>query len=246
MTILASSINNHPMKTLILTLLIPAFGHMALGQTNPSCNCPTGQDLAHQGLPEKVFYFSNGQRIGLCGDFEKVNQDTLYSEVILYHCGHDGFFRGWDGIKTCIINQDKDTILVRRLFSLPIGKNMEIVPTYFRIEKYYYRGSKFVVRSVYRKDLANYTSSQIKDVLDQYTKLTPRDYDAILLVRRRLFWAYISGSAEAGSYLDSFDQKFGPFIDAKSDEFDEVHGLYWFWKMDHLMAQRGQPELVVP
>jgi hypothetical protein len=234
------------MKALLLMLLIPAFGRVALGQTNVSCNCPTGQDLAHQGAPDKVFYLSNGQQIGLCGDFEKADQDTVYSEVILYHCGHDGFFRGWDGIQTCKINQDKDTIVVRRLVALPIGKNMAIVSTFFRIEKYFYRGSKFVVRSVYRNDLTKYTSSQIEDVLDQYTKLKPGNYDAILLVERRLFWAYISGSAEAGNYLSSFDQKFGPFINAKSDEFDEVHGLYWFWKMDHLMAQRGQPELAVP
>ncbi len=234
------------MKELLLMLLIPAFGHVALGQTNSSCNCPTGQDLAHQGAPEKVFYLSNGNQIGLCGDFEKVNQDTVYSEVILYHCGNEGFFRGWNGIKTCKINQDKDTIEVRQLVALPIGENMEIVSTSFKVEKYYYRGSKFVVRSVYRNDLTKYTSSQIKDVLDQYSKLTPGDYDAIILVERRLFWAYISGSAEAGSYLDSFAQKFGPFIGTKSDEFDEVHGLYWFWKLDHLMAQRGQPELEVP
>ena len=234
------------MKRLLLTLFIPAFGHAALGQTSASCNCPSGQDLAHQGAPEKVFYLSNGGQIGLCGDFEKVNQDTIYSEVILYHCGSDGFFRGWDGIQTCKINQDKDTIVVRPLVSLPIGKNMEIVSTSFKIEKYYYRGSKFVVHPVYRDDLTKYTPSQIQDVLDQYSKLTPGNYDTILLVERRLFWAYISGSAQAGSYLNSFDQKFGPFTDTKSDEFNEVHGLYWYWKMDHLMAQGGQIELAVP
>ena len=234
------------MKRLLLMLLLPAFGQVTLGQTSSSCNCPTGQDLAHQGAPDKVFYLSDGKQIGLCGDFEKVDQDTVYSEVILYHCGNEGFFRGWDGIKTCKINQDKDTIVVQQLVALPIGKNMEIVSTSFRIQKYYYRGSKFLVRSVYRTDLTKYTSSQIGEVLDQYSKLTPGDYNAILLVKRRLFWAYISGSAEAGSYLNTFDQKFGPFIQAKSDEFDEVHGLYWFWKMDHSMAQRGQPELPVP
>ncbi|HWK08039.1 MAG TPA: hypothetical protein VNS58_30630 [Puia sp.] len=201
---------------LLLMLLIPSFGHVVLGQTNVSCNCPTGQDLAHQGEPEKIFYLSNGKQIGLCGDFEKVNQDTVYSEVILYHCGSEGFFRCWDGIKTCKINQDEDTIVVRRLFALPIGKNMEIVSTSFKIEKYYYRGSRFVVHSVYRDDLTKYTLSQIEDVLDQYTKLTPGDYDTILLVERRLLWAYISGSAEAGSYLNSFDQKFGPSTETKA------------------------------
>jgi hypothetical protein len=231
------------MKWLLLMALIPSFGHGALGQTNASCNCPSGQDLAHQGAPEKIFYLGNGKQIGLCGDVEKADQDTVYSEVILYHCGNEGFFRGWDGIKTCKINQDKDTIVVRRLFTLPIGKNMEIVSTFFRIEKYYYRGSKFVVRSVYRNDLTKYTPSEIESVLDQYSKLTPGDYDTILLVERRLFWAYISGSAEAGSYLNAFDQKFGPFTEAKSDEFNEVHDLYWSWKMDHVM---GEVELVVP
>lgn len=237
---------DYSMKEFLLMLLIPAFGHVALGQTNPSCNCPTGQDLAHQGKPERVFHLSNGKQIGLCGDFEKVDQDTVYSEVILYHCGNEGFFRGWSGIKTCEINQDKDTILVRQLVALPIGKDMEVVSTSFKIEKFFYRGSRFVTHPVYRNDLTKYTSSQIADVLNQYSKLTPGDYDAILLVKRRLFWAYVSGSAEAGSYLDSFDQKFGPFTGAKSDEFEEVHGLYWFWKMDHLMAQIGKPELDVP
>ena len=234
------------MRWILLMLLIPSFGHVALGQTNVSCNCPTGQDLAHQGAPEKIFYLSNGNQIGLCGDVEEVNQDTVYSEVILYHCGNEGFFRGWDGIKTCKINQDRDTIVVRRLVALPIGGNMGIVSTSFKIEKYYYRGSKFFVRSVYRTDLTKYTLSQIEDVLDQYTKLAPGDYDTILLVERRLFWAYISGSAEAGTYLNSFEKKFGPFTEAKSDEFNEVHDLYWSWKMDHLMAQGGQSELAVP
>lgn len=234
------------MKKLLFILFIPAFGQVTLGQTNVSCNCPTGQDLAHQGAPEKVFYLSNGKQIGLCGDFDKEDRDTVYSEVILYHCGNEGFFRGWNGIKTCKIDQDKDTIVVRHMVALPIGENMEIVSTAFKIEKYYYKGSKFVVRSVYRNDLTKYDLPQIKTVLEQYSKLTPGDYDAILLVERRLFWAYISGSAEAGNYLNTFDQKFGPFIGARSDEFDEVHGLYWFWKMDHLMAQVGQPELAVP
>ncbi|TDX01461.1 hypothetical protein EDB95_2497 [Dinghuibacter silviterrae] len=224
-------------------LLIPAFGHAALGQT---CHCPTVQDLAHQGAPEKMFYLSNGKQIGLCGDVEKVDRDTVYSEVILYHCGDEGFFRGWDGIKTCTIHQDKDTIMVRHLVTLPIGKNMEFISTSFRIERYYYKGSKFVVRSDYRNDLTKFTSSQIQDVLDQYNKLTPGDDNALLLVARGLFWAYISGSAEAGGYLNSFDQKFGPFAESKREEFDEVHGLYWSWKMDHLMGQGGQRELAVP
>jgi len=67
--------------------------------------------------------------------------------------------------------------------------------------------------------------TQIAGVLDQYAKLTPGDYDTILLVERRLFWAFISGSAEAGGYLNSFNQKFGPFTETTSDEFNEVHSL---------------------
>jgi hypothetical protein len=233
------------MKLFLFMLLMSIFGSRIFGQTGQTCNCPTNQDLSHQGTPERIFYLSNGKRIGLCGDIDTAGRDTIYSEVIIYHCGTEGFFRGWNGIKTCQISQDKDTIVVRQLVSLPIGKDMQVVSTAFKIEKYYYRGSGFVTRSVYRDDIPKYTPSQIEDVLGQYTKLTPGDYDAILLVERRLFWAYVSGSADAGRYLSSFDQKFGPFANAKTDEFDEIHGLYWFWKMDHVMME-GRPELPVP
>lgn len=234
------------MKKHLIILLFLSFTDLALGQTTKNaCNCPTGQDLAHQGAPERMFTLSNGKQIGLCGDLEKTGRDTIYSEVILYHCGNEeeGFFRGWDGIKTCRIHQDHDTILVQQLFGLPVGENMKIITTTFKTEKYFYRGSEFVVHSTYRTDLKKYTPSQIANVLEQYTQLKPRDYDNILLVMRRLFWAYVSGSAEAGKDLESFEEKFGPFIDEKSDEFDEIHGLYWFWKLDQTV---GPTELQVP
>src|ERR1700753_790078 len=109
------------MKKFLFILLIPICGEMSFEQTALSCNCPTGQNLAHQGAPNKIFYLSNGKSIGLCGDSEKVDQDTIYSEVILYHCGNGGFFRGWNGIKTCRIDQDNDTIVVRHIVSLPLG-----------------------------------------------------------------------------------------------------------------------------
>jgi len=241
-TLLLGLAKINPLKRVPKILLFLAIGHMAVGQTKvSSCNCPTTQDLAHQGAPEKVFYLSNGNQIGLCGDIEKVDKDTIYSEVILYHCGAEGFFRGWDDNKTCMISQNKDTIEVRQLVTLPVGKNMELVSTSFKIEKFFYRGSRFVVSPMYRTDLAKYTASQVKDALDQYSGLVRGDYDKILLVERKLFWAYVSGSADAGRYLDSFEQKFGPFTGARSNEFEEVHGLYWFWKFDHMMARNELP-----
>lgn len=224
---------------LVLSFTAPAFSQT----TKNTCNCPTGQDLAHQGAPERMFTLSNGNLIGLCGDLEKAGRDTIYSEVILYHCGEEGFFRDWDGIKTCKIYQDHDTIVVQQLFSLPLGEKMQLITTTFKTEKYFYRGSGFLVNSSYRTDLPKYTPPQITDVLAQYAKLTRGNYDNILQVERRLFWAYVSGSAEAGNDLASFSKKFGPFIGDKSDEFDEVHGLYWSWKLDQTT---GQTELTVP
>jgi len=222
------------MKLLLKMLLFLVIGQMASAQIKKqSCNCPTGQDLAHQGAPEKIFYFKNGQQIGLCGDIEPGNKDTIYSEVILYHCGAEGFFRGWNGTQTCKITQDNDTVVVEKLVKLPVGKNMEVVSTSFRIEKFYYSGSKFITLSVYRTDLPKYTPAQIKNVLDQYTSLTRGDYDKALLVYRQLFWSYVSGSSEADEYLEKFEQQFGPFTE-RFDEFDEIRGLYWFWNLNHL------------
>jgi len=228
-------------------LLLLAFGHLAPGQpVRKSCNCPEGQDLAHQGEPDKVFTLSNGQQIGVCGDVEKIGADTIYSEVILYHCGHDGFFRGWDGIKTCKIYQDQDTIIVQQLFNLPVGENMQIITTTFRTEKYFYRGARFVTRSVYRVDLKPYTTSQIEDVLGQYTRLKKGDHAGILQTARRLCWAHISGSNEAGIAFDNLYEKFSLPETGISDEMDQLHGLYWFWKLDHGRTQKGLTELPVP
>ena len=211
------------------TLILLIVGHFAFGQSK-NCNCPKN-DLTAAGKADRIFTFSNGKSIGLCGFIEKDNKDTTYSEFILFQCGQTKILNQWDATQSCRISKTKDTLIIQELYGLAIEKKLEVKWVPFYITKYYLDNSALRSTSFFRKDLPKYSPTQIKTVINEYKKLTKQSGgDSTLLIAHRLFWAYVSGSKEAANYLNSFEKRFGPFDGAIVEEFHDLWATYKLYR----------------
>jgi len=196
-----------------------------------NCNCPQDKMLPKYGSTVRVFSFSSSIKLGICGYHKVVGKDTAYSEFCLFQCGFNKVIDEWDATQICRINQVRDTLFVKELKGLPVGKNMEAKWAPFYINKYYFTNGVLKQETFYRKDLKNYSDLQIHEVLDEYKKLKKDgNYEHLLLVANRLFWAYVSGSKEAEAKLMTMEQKFGPFDGAIAEDWKDLLATYEHWK----------------
>lgn len=216
------------MRQLLIILFITA-AQFAVGQNN-NCNCPKN-DFTSSVKPDKIFSFSNGRKIGLCGATEMINNKMAYTEFILFQCGQQKIINQWGATQSCTLLKTKDTLVVNELFGLAIGKNMTIKWVPFQITKYYFSNSALSTSTFFKKDLPKYSKAQVNSVIKQYAQLTKQtNGDTVLLVAHRLFWAYVSGSKEAATLLNNFEKKLGPFDGAIAEEFSDLWATYKIYK----------------
>ena len=217
-------------KYLILICLI--FSTLfAVGQKY-SCNCPS-HTITHIGKPDKIFQFSNGKTVALCGYSEIQNNQKVFSEFVIYPCGQFKFIAKWDATQTCTIEQKNDTLIVQEFYFIANGKDMSLKWTKFYKTKYYWKSLKLVDTSFYLKSLRKYSPIEIKKALLQFENLKKvYNSENTLLVGHRLFWAYVSGSKKAGQYLEKLNENFGPFDGATAEDYDHLIATYKHYKTE--------------
>ncbi len=215
------------MKTLISII---AFFFISYSSFAQNCKC-TKDNIAGKEKPEKVYKFSNGKYIGLCGTAETNNKEKNYTEFEIHTCGADTSILVIEATQTCSIDQIKDTLLIQEYFDIANGKNLSGKWTRFYVTKIYWKGKKIVKENYFKKDLKKYTKAEIDKVLKDYiTTEKSTNFDKILLLGHRLFWAYVSGSKKAGKYLDNFYKKYEVFDGAISEEYSDIIETYELYK----------------
>ena len=217
------------MKELFILIFLLSLSYSVRSQ---NCYCPTDElgVVNPTGEAVKIFLFSNNIKLGLCGYVEVEKRDTIYSEFNLFECGQKKPIEEWDATESCKIKKIKDTLLIQDLYLLPVGNDFNLIWVPFYIHKFCFKKSVLYEVKYFRKDIKKYSKTQIKKVFEEYKKLSKGNYEHTLEVASMLFWAYVSGSKEAESYLKEVQKKFGPFDGAIAEEWDDVWATYKHWK----------------
>lgn len=212
----------------ILFLLLPV---SAMPQ---ECDCPFDNETTPPTQPNKIFSFTNKKTIALCGAYNIKNNDTLYHGFTLRLCDKNELIYGDANDETIpsIIKKINDTLFVKDLAGLSIGKNLTTVWVPFYVHKFFFNNKSIKEVTYYRKDLKKYSATQIKQVLNKYRQLQKpiKNYDTLLSISNMLFWGYVSGSKQCEVYLNTIEKKFGPFDGAISEDWNNIFATYEHWK----------------
>lgn len=196
-----------------------------------NCKCPAG-NISAEDKPSKIYKFSNGKKLGLCGTGEIINKEKRYSEFIIYQCGVDSAFLEVGAMETCTVEQSKDTLIVQEFYGIANGKNLSINWIKFYVTKIFFKGSILSKKKYFKQDLEKYKKGEIEKVMNEYRNTKKNcNSEKILLIGHRLFWAYVSGSKKAGEYLENFYKKYGEFDGAISEEYREIIATYELYKI---------------
>lgn len=214
------------MKTIILSVFIVCSATLVKAQ---DCACPPDINNDNDGRPSKVFRFSNGKELGICG-YTAVELDTSYTQFTLFECGDNKVVEVWDVNKTCQAQKVKDELIIKEMYGLPIGQSFSTIWRPFLIHKYSYKNGVLKEEEYYRKDLGKYSKQQLDQVFAEYKKLPEGTKENMMHVANMLFWAYVSGNKEAEDDLKSLPQKYGPFNGVIADEWKAIFGTYEKWK----------------
>jgi hypothetical protein len=198
------------------------------------CNCPVDVNNDNDGKPYKVYKFSNGKELGLCGYMTVELIDTTYTQFVLYNCGDNAAIKEWGKTKSCKPEKVKDELFIREMYGLPIGQSFSTIRVPFYIHKFSFRNGTLRDEAFYSKSLRKYSKPEIEQVFKEYNDLVKGNNGSILRVSKMLFWAYISGSKEAETYFKSIPDKFGPFESAIAEEMDDITAIFNDWKLKNI------------
>ncbi|WP_020532546.1 hypothetical protein [Flexithrix dorotheae] len=89
------------------------------------CKCFNGIGSSEDDKPIIISKFSNGTSLSLCGYFDKEKQDKglIMSEFNIFNCKTGSSLVEYGAVQTCRIEQKKDSLIIRELKYLPVGKN---------------------------------------------------------------------------------------------------------------------------
>jgi hypothetical protein len=201
------------------------------------CSCPKGMlDMEEFGGKQanRLFSFSNGKTIGLCGSPDTTENRIEYSTAALFECNTKKIIRDWFGYCTITVEYKPDTIIITNSEWLPVGKDFGFKMIKVSYEKVFYKGNKLIISDYYEQSLPKYSSTQINWILNKYKSVKDiyeyRINDSDIAIAYLLFWAYVSGSYEAETYFKQIEKKYGPFDGAIAEQWDDLWGLYLHYK----------------
>ena len=88
-----------------------------------SCKCFDGIGSRNGDTANIVMNFSNGESISLCGFVDKEMEEMIFSEFNIFECKTGKSLTQFDATQNCRIIEKKDTLIIKELEYLPIGKN---------------------------------------------------------------------------------------------------------------------------
>ena len=194
------------------------------------CNCPPQYKTADSDKATEIFIFSNKEKIEICGYTDHIKNDTFYQEAALYICGRDAVIKEWGALQPFKIRRIADTVFADDLFWLPVGYNFADTMIPFYTHKFYFENITLKEEQFFRTDQKKYTKKQIADVFEKYNKLKKGNDEHTTDVAGMLLWAYVSGSKQAELYLNSIQDKLGPFDGVVAEEWNTIYRTYQQWK----------------
>jgi hypothetical protein len=216
------------MRFYITTILIFLKLTSAVGQAKRTdCDCPKTQFAGTKA--DTTFYLSNGRTIILCGYKNQESKPATFSEFILAVCGQDTIIDFWGAVLTCRLEVNEDTLLVKDLRFLPVGKNLDFRETVWLTDKIYFQGQKVVKELMVNRQIRKYTPAEIQAVLKAYETAKPGPDESEMGIANKLFIATISGSNTARQYFKEFEIKFGPLDGAFAEEYSDLKAMLELW-----------------
>ncbi len=192
------------------------------------CACPSG--APEGGTVMKTWQFGNGNGLGICGYSTMEEADTTYTKFVLFRCGEDKIIENWTVNISCKMERTRDALLVKEMYNLPVGGNFSTLWRPFYVHQFTFRGGKVVETEYFDKKLPKYSKDQIASVIRQYKELPQGGTQQTIKVANMLFWATVSGSAEAETFLKTIPEKFGPFSEVLTQEWNDINARYEQWK----------------
>ena len=213
------------MKAFLYLLLSNTLVCSAFCQNN--CNFKSDKGTSYK--PNTIFQLSHNKQFAIYGEEEIVDEKTIYTDFCLYSCNNIAYYvREWDATEYCVASQDGDTVIIQKLYPIPIGEKLSNVWMEFFVSKFFFMDESILVSSSYRTDIRKYTPEEITTVLNNYSssKDNLADFELYLLHINQLIWAYVSGSEQAEKILDGLKANYGQYDGANAADFDALIMTY--------------------
>jgi hypothetical protein len=211
--------------TLFLSFLISflTFGQSKTG----TCDCPKTKFAGTKA--DTTFHFSHGEKIVLCGYKNLKTRPTTFSEFILFRCGEKQIIDFWGAAKSCQLKIEHDTLFVKQIENLPVGKTLNFQPTVWTIEKFYFKEKKFIRKLLVNKQIPKYNQSIIKMVVKSFENEKNGLNDNKMELANKLFIASISGDKTSRKHFKEFKTKFGVLDGAFLEEYNHLNVMLRVW-----------------
>jgi hypothetical protein len=209
-----------------LLLITTLFGIELCAQ---SCKCSSEQFEDIEVEPTKIFNFKNGQQFKLCSVATyNFKQDTItyYKDFIISNCNTQKTVNLLGITEYSTIFFNKDTLSIKEIIELPIGKRRKFIRTAISESKYYYEENKL---SATKQNIAlpKYNNREIHATLEEYKRTKGKNI-GFKRVYARLLIAGLSGNAESLRYFINFEKKFGDLM--TPDEMNDYKFLKSIFK----------------
>lgn len=177
-----------------------------------------------------VYYLSKNDQVALCGYYDStlssvINED-IYVEAVLIECNTSKKVYEWGAVQNCTVEQNKDTIVVKEFYLLPIGDSFSLEWEPFYITNIYLQDSTIKKEHYFVLNKNNYTTVEINSIINNYDQTTDKTYswnsEKYLNICYQLFWCYVSGEEKAYDYLQEAEDKFGGFSGHIAEEHQEL------------------------
>lgn len=181
------------------------------------CKCPENKFTSVKA--DTVFTLTNNRQIALCG---YRNNDNTFSEFILSDCDEKTVINFWDALTVCDVRTDNDTLMVKKIIQLPVGKQKAFEPIVWTIEKLYFDEGEIKRSLIINPEFPKYTTQETDLIIKEYeTQKLEKNENSIKLAYY-LFTAAISGSETAKQYFYEFPQKVKLPDGAYSEEYNDL------------------------
>jgi len=210
-----------------LLLFIIAFFGVELYAQN--CNCISQQFEEVEVASTKVFNFKNGQQFKLClvatYNFKKDTTD-YYKDFIILNCETQKPINLPDTPKYFSIFFKEDTLTIKEIIDLPVGKKLQFVKTPIAYSKYYFKGNTLLMTKQ-NITLPKYSSREIQSSLNDYKKTIVKKSINLKLLYSRLLVAALSDNSDAKEYFMNFENSFSTVMTAvEIEDYNTLKSLF--------------------
>ncbi len=211
----------------------------------PACKCPA--DIRTIDTTATIVYtFDNGKHLAQWQ--KKSANDTFpgritYKDFMLADCAQ-GTIRGqWDENKTCTIEMNGDTLVIKELSYMALSPNLDMLYMPWLIHKYYYNQDSLHHTEYFNTREVRYTDKQIEKAFSRiHTTKWPtyaevkgtRKAERMMRFASQMMLSALSGKPEGLYYFRLVKQKFKP-EDGFARRYDEMEAILRYAGADSLI-----------